>query len=148
MGDTPSHNFSASDPSSSWNKNIQINRTNTMASRTMTIASSSSTSNVLTQANLQKKRFLLFIKILFKSLDQTEESSEVKEIAKNIVADCTRRNRLGDPDYKPLMDAVDRRLRTHVGETHWRRAHLYMQHYMRREAGRERLPKPQRVAMV
>jgi hypothetical protein len=23
-----------------------------------------------------------------------------------------------------------------------------MQHYMRREAGRERLPKPQRVAMV
>jgi hypothetical protein len=85
----------------------------------------------------QKKRFLLFIKILFKSLDN--EETETKDAAKTIVADCTRRNRLGDPQYVPLMDAIDRRLRGHVGEVHWRRAHMYMQHYMNRDK-RARLP--------
>ena len=79
----------------------------------------------------QKKRFLLFIKILFKSLEQAPP--ELRDVAKAIVSDCTRRNRLGDPSYVPLMDAIDRRLRGHVGEVHWRRAHMYMQHFMKRE---------------
>ena len=86
----------------------------------------------------QKKRFLLFIKILFKSLGR--EETETREVAKTIVADCTRRNRLGDPQYVPLMDAIDRRLRRHVGEVHWRRAHMYMQHYMSRDQRAARLP--------
>lgn len=104
----------------------------------------------LPSEHAQKKRFALFVKILFKQLDRSEESAELREVAKNIVLDCTRRNRLGDPDYKPLMDAVDRRLRHHVGEAHWRRAHLYMQQYMHREAFRTKagLPKPIRTAMV
>jgi hypothetical protein len=100
------------------------------------------------QEALQKKRFLVFIKILFRSLDQNEETSETKEIAKGIVADCTRRNRLGDPNYRPLMDAVDKRLRRYVGETHWRRAHLYLHHYIRQEEARSRLSQPQRTALV
>ena len=88
----------------------------------------------------QKKRFLIFIKILFKSLSQSA-CTDVREKAKNIVSDCTRRNRLGDPQCTPLMDAIDRRLRCHVGEAHWRRAHVFMQHYIRRES-RPR-PRPQ-----
>ena len=86
----------------------------------------------------QKKRFLLFIKILFKSLGR--EETETRDVAKSIVSDCTRRNRLGDPQYSPLMDAIDRRLRGHVGEVHWRRAHMYMQHYMSRDQRAARLP--------
>ena len=110
-------------------------------------------SNNITPNNAQKKRFLLFVKILFKSLDQSNETtSEIRENAKMIIADCTRRNRLGDPDFDPLMDAVDRRLRRHVGEVHWRKAHMYMQHYIRREqqasASRSCLTKPIRTAMV
>jgi hypothetical protein len=84
-----------------------------------------------TEAALQKKRFLLFVKILFKSLEQSADS-ETREKAKEIVSDCTRRNRLGDPAFTPLMEAVDRLLRGKVGEPHWRRAHVYMQHYLRR----------------
>jgi hypothetical protein len=87
----------------------------------------------------QKKRFLLFIKILFKSLDNA--SPDVRDTAKTIVSDCTRRNRLGDPDYTPLMDAIDRRLRGHVGEVRWRRAHMYMQHYMKKEKRPRRIPR-------
>lgn len=85
----------------------------------------------IAETTLQKKRFLLFIKILFKSLEQASEL-ETRDKAKQIIADCTRRNRLGDPAFMPLMDAVDQRLRGHVGETHWRRAHVYMQLYIKR----------------
>jgi hypothetical protein len=86
----------------------------------------------------QKRRFLLFIKILFKALDQAG-NCETRERAKVIVSDCTRQNRLGDPNYTPLMDAIDRRLRDQVGEVHWRRANIYMQHYMNREARGRRM---------
>ena len=82
----------------------------------------------------QKKKFLLFIKILFKYLDKSDP--EIRDEAKAIVSDCTRRNRLGDPLYASLMDSIDSRLRGHVGEMHWRRAHMYMQHYAKREISR------------
>jgi hypothetical protein len=86
---------------------------------------------IMTETLLQKKRFLLFVKILFKSLEQSADS-ETRETAKQIVFDCTLRNRLGDPAFTPLMDAVDQHLRGKVGESHWRRAHVYMRHYLRR----------------
>jgi hypothetical protein len=82
----------------------------------------------------QKRRFLLFIKILFKTLEQASEF-DTRDKARDIVTDCTRRNRLGDPAFTPLIDVVDQRLRRHVGEAHWRRAHLYMQHYMMTRGG-------------
>ncbi len=85
----------------------------------------------ITETALQKKRFLLFIKILFKSLERASEL-ETRDKAKQIIADCTRRNRMGDPAFTPLMDSIDQRLRGHVGEIHWRRAHVYMQLYIQR----------------
>mmetsp|Transcript_23207 Transcript_23207/g.55026 ORF Transcript_23207/g.55026 Transcript_23207/m.55026 type:complete len:215 (-) Transcript_23207:313-957(-) len=95
------------------------------------------------QQQQQKRQFLLFIKILFKILDQNHDVTvEKREAARAIVADCTRRNRLGDPAFIPLMAAVDARLRRHLGEQHWRKAHMYMRHYMNREAARTRLPLP------
>jgi hypothetical protein len=83
---------------------------------------------------IQKKRFAVFVKILFRELDRSDDSAELRGVAKAIVLDCTRRNRLGDPAYHPLMEAVDQRLRQHVGETHWRKAHLYLHHYMKQDA--------------
>ena len=95
------------------------------------------------QPQHQKRQFLLFVKILFKILDQNHDvSAEKRQAARAIVADCTRRNRLGDPACTPLMAAVDARLRQHLGEQHWRRAHVYLRHYMNREAARTRLPLP------
>lgn len=76
----------------------------------------------------QRERFLIFIKILFKSLDEREPHLHAR--AKRIVAECTRRNRLGEPDFDPLMGAIEQRLRHMVGETHWMRATAYLRHYM------------------
>lgn len=102
------------------------------------------------QQHSQKRRFAVFVKILFRELDRSEDRAELRDIAKSIVLDCTHRNRLGDPAYQPLMEAVDQRLRRHVGEVYWRRAHLYLQHYMKQDALRqgEMRSMPMRTAVV
>ena len=77
----------------------------------------------------QREQFLIFIKILFKCLDQAGEP-EVRDKAKKIVAECTRKNRLGDPAFAPLMGAVEKRLRGFVGEALWRRSLVLFHHYI------------------
>jgi hypothetical protein len=78
----------------------------------------------------QRQMFLIFIKILFKCLDQQANRPEVRDKAKKIVALCTQRNRMGDPAFTPLMEAVEKRLRGFVGEVLWRRALLLLNHYL------------------
>lgn len=85
--------------------------------------------------NTPRAQFLVFIKILFKCLDQANEP-EIREKAKKIVAECTRRNRMGDPNFDPLMDAVQKRLRPCVGEALWRRSMLLLRHYMMSQAAK------------
>ena len=117
-------------------------------SRSSTLLNSTTASPLSLEAE-QKKKFLLFIKILIKTLDQSADP-DIRETAKFIISDCTRRNRQGDPKYSPLMDAIDSRLRGHVGEVIWRRAHTFLQHYMRKEerARMRQLVVPQNVAAV
>lgn len=81
-----------------------------------------------TSVAASREQFLVFIKILFKILDQAQEV-HTRNRAKKLVAECTRKNREGDPNYTPLMDAVQERLRLFVGEAHWRKAMLLLRHY-------------------
>lgn len=76
----------------------------------------------------EREQFVVFVKILFKCLDLTGDS-KLRPKAKAVVRECTRRNRMGDSDYCPLQDAVERRLRGTVGELHWARAKLYFDQY-------------------
>jgi hypothetical protein len=80
-------------------------------------------------ATQERENFLMFIKILFKILDDAQEP-HTKQKAKRIVLECRRKNQLGDPNFNPLMDAVESRLRQFVGESSWRRAHLFLHHYI------------------
>mmetsp|Transcript_17364 Transcript_17364/g.32946 ORF Transcript_17364/g.32946 Transcript_17364/m.32946 type:complete len:127 (-) Transcript_17364:59-439(-) len=73
------------------------------------------------QSNSDRQKFLLFIKIFFKYIEKTKMES-IRRRAKVIIAECTYRNRHGDPEYMPLQDAIERRLRECVGEIHWSRA--------------------------
>jgi hypothetical protein len=84
------------------------------------------TKSVLAQ---ERENFLLFVKILFKILDEAQEP-HTKSKAQRIVLECRRRSQQGDPNYNPLMDALETRLRRFVGEATWRRAHLYLHHYI------------------
>jgi hypothetical protein len=98
----------------------------------------------------ERENFLLFIKILFKILEDAQEP-EVKSKAQRIVMDCRRRSQQGDPNFSPLMDALERRLRVFVGEQKWRRAHLFLSHYMvkkRNAAGYLSSIRPQATALA
>jgi hypothetical protein len=63
---------------------------------------------------------VLLVKIVIKCIDKAGDPTLKSEV-KSVVADCTRRNRLGDPAYTPLRDACKIRLRRTVGELHWSR---------------------------
>ena len=76
----------------------------------------------------------MFVKILFKILEEAQEP-EVRSKAQRIVLECRRRSQLGDPDFIPLMDALERKLRGYVGEVKWRRAHSFLHHYISRRRG-------------
>ncbi|GKY98347.1 hypothetical protein MPSEU_000792300 [Mayamaea pseudoterrestris] len=77
----------------------------------------------------EQERFLIFIKILFKCLDKSDDP-RLKPRAKAVVRECTRGNRMGDANYSPLQEAVEQRLRRHVGDLYWTRAKLYYDQYM------------------
>jgi len=97
----------------------------------------SSTSTLSTVSSLaatnHRARFLVFIKILFKCLDQANEP-EIRDRAKEIVAECTRRNRMGDPKFTPLVEAVEKRLRVFVGEAHWKKASILLRAFAAKQS--------------
>ena len=80
----------------------------------------------------ERQQFLIFVKILLKYIDRTN-NPQLRRAAKAVVAECTRRNRMGDTDYMPLQAAVERRLRTTLGEVHWTRAKLCFDTYVARQ---------------
>jgi hypothetical protein len=97
-----------------------------------------------------RERFSIFIKILFKSLDRVAEedvnSGQLRHRARQVVCDCTRKNREGDPDYIPLIEAIEIRLQDVVGPVHWARANRCLQQFMQRS--RSRYPPAAKFASV
>ena len=77
----------------------------------------------------QRLRFALFLKILFKRLQESDDKLLYVQ-AKMLVLSCSQRSRMGDMQYTPLVDAIEVRLRELVGEVHWRRAHGYMRYFI------------------
>ena len=87
-----------------------------------------SSTPVKSLATQERENFLLFVKILFKILEEAREP-ETRARAQRIVLECRRRSQLGDPNFIPLMEATQQRLRLFVGEHKWQRAHLFLHHY-------------------
>lgn len=91
-----------------------------------------STNSVFGRGLTERQQFLIFVKILLKYIDRTN-NPQLRIRAKAVVAECTQRNRMGDTDYMPLQDAVERRLRVSLGEVHWARAKLCFDTYVARQ---------------
>ena len=77
----------------------------------------------------KRTRLLVFVKIILKCLDSDDPSLHLE--AKQIITECTRKNREGIPGYDSLADAITRQLRIAVGEVHWNRAESLMSHYLK-----------------
>eukprot|EP00538_Stauroneis_constricta_P011602 CAMPEP_0119573532 /NCGR_PEP_ID=MMETSP1352-20130426/45168_1 /TAXON_ID=265584 /ORGANISM="Stauroneis constricta, Strain CCMP1120" /LENGTH=348 /DNA_ID=CAMNT_0007623223 /DNA_START=1681 /DNA_END=2727 /DNA_ORIENTATION=- len=90
-----------------------------------------------TPAIREKEQFLVFIKILFKILDQSRQSDRRRQ-AQRMILDCRRQNQRGNPDYVPLVDAIVPRLRPIIGEPHWRKAHFYLYYYVTKQSRQRR----------
>ena len=73
--------------------------------------------NKVSKKNL---RLLILVRILSKDLSRPEDVA-LKNQLKQLVRECNRRHKNGDPQYSPLSDAIERVLRTAVGEARWLR---------------------------
>lgn len=141
--DGPSHHTvhipTASLSSENQNKYLQSDIT-AVATTAMSAASLEDLpSQSSTVEVVERENFLMFIKILFKILEDAREPA-TRSKAQRIVMECNRRSKQGDPNFSPLMDALERRLRGFVGEAKWRRAHLFLHHYMKKHRGQR--PRP------
>jgi hypothetical protein len=90
-------------------------------------------------ARAQRIKFLLFVKILFKRLRDSRDFYLLAR-AQLLVRAVTRRNKMGDPNFHPLLDSMERRLRELVGEVHWRRSHAYMRYYIQKHGHPSAVP--------
>lgn len=77
--------------------------------------------------DLNRKNLMVLIQIMLKYLDNNDRNLRVE--VKKAVADCTKKNREGHPDYRFLVDSITNRLRLLVGEMHWSSLENLMEHY-------------------
>jgi hypothetical protein len=116
--------------SSCYNSNTTMHHMSPTHGLQLSVPISAQRATPSRRAPSDREQFLLFVKILFKCLDRSDKN--LRQKAKAIVSECTRRNRLGDSKYTPLSEAVERRLRLIVGEPYWSRAKAYTDYYCRK----------------
>lgn len=102
----------------------------TISSHRKRASSSSSHSKSSGRVLSSKMRLMVFIKIMLKCLETDDPDPSVRLKAKRVIAECTKKNREGHPDYTPLEEAIERRLRFAVDDCHWNRAQSLLEHYM------------------
>jgi hypothetical protein len=73
-------------------------------------------------------KFILFIDMLLKYLESSA-SPELARQAKLVVKVCIRRNRMQDPNFFPLTQAIAIHVRDCIGTLHWSRANNVFQGY-------------------
>jgi hypothetical protein len=83
-----------------------------------------------------REQFLMFVKIVFRLLDENNAlntNDPIKRRVKAVIAECTLKNRNNDSDYVPLSSAVERRLEPILQHQIWNKAKLMMSHYLRNQ---------------
>jgi len=76
--------------------------------------------------------FALFIKVLLRHLQRTRQYTLLQQ-CRLVIITCTRRMRMGDPDFIPISEAIERRLFDIVGKGNWKKAQAYTRYYIKRE---------------
>lgn len=91
------------------------------------------TSRAVSQStDLSRKNLMILIQILIKYLECSDPRlcAEVKKA----IAECTKKNREGHQEYRPLADVITSRLRLVVGDMHWSQLETLMDHYGKKRA--------------
>ena len=53
--------------------------------------------------------------------------------AKSQIKECYEKNKAGDPEFRSLTTSMKARLRATVGETYWKKAHDYLDHFLKQK---------------
>jgi len=53
--------------------------------------------------------------------------------AKAQIKECYEKNMTGDPNYRSLTASMKARLRQTVGETYWKKAHDYLDYFLKQK---------------
>jgi hypothetical protein len=75
--------------------------------------------------------FALFLKVLLHCLERSKEYV-LLEKARLVVMNCTRGYKTGDPNFSPLVEAIEIRLKKLVGDRIWKQAREYTRFYIAR----------------
>jgi hypothetical protein len=83
-----------------------------------------------------RRLFLMFIHTLFKCMKKFNSSKEEELLsrAKQIINECTEKNRAGVPNYSPLSEVISTRLQSLDGmQVYWNQAEKYVLKYHSRK---------------
>ena len=58
--------------------------------------------------------------------------------AKSQIKECYEKNKAGDPEFRSLTTSMKARLRATVGETYWKKAHDYLDHFLKQKGQAKR----------
>lgn len=84
----------------------------------------------------QKERFLIFTRVLMKYLEQKDV--KLLEQVKDTIRDCARRHCLKESGYESAVWAIKSRLKVLVCDHYWKRAEVYLAHFLKSNSSRER----------
>eukprot|EP00956_Cyclotella_meneghiniana_P012337 scaffold17533_cov53-Cyclotella_meneghiniana.AAC.2 len=73
----------------------------------------------------------VILQLELRYLEQRDKDMHQK--AKAQIKECYEKNKIGDPAFKSLTQSMRARLRATVGETYWKKAHDYLDHFFRQK---------------
>ena len=87
---------------------------------------------VVVESRMERTRILLFIKILLRCLEKTNNAVNVICQVKAIVSMCVKRNKLNDDQFVPLGLVVETMLQELVDDSIWKEAKFYQEYYSKK----------------
>jgi len=84
------------------------------------IKPSNSTDPGLAARQARRANLFLHVRVLLQYLTRVDPKLRIE--AQNALKECHLKNRSGDPNYKSLVDSIETRVRSAVGNKHWDRA--------------------------
>ena len=86
----------------------------------------------------RKEQFLMFTKVLMKYLEQKDQSMHAR--AKEVIRDCAKKNKEGNPSYSSLSTSMQSHLKQLVGEPYWKKAEDYLRQYLHTQYVKKGVP--------
>jgi ClpP class serine protease len=84
--------------------------------------------------NEEKERFLMVTNVLMKYLKQHDPNMHAVAMAQ--IKECYEKHKSGDPQFHSLTGTSTKaRLRSTVGELHWKKAHDYLDQFLKQKKG-------------